>query len=157
MDLYIGAKKELEPFELNLTSTYVYYATSRDSLRELSYYEVKFGINSKITDASTSGVNIYYSPNYFEEVGQNLIFEYVASYEFSQFGSLRPTVIGEIGYQIGDRTSNGYNYGYYDIRLDFWASAKVITEIRFSDSFDVPYSCDGQCGKIFVLGLKIRN
>lgn len=138
----------------------------------IDYVEGKFGVSGNPIKELTTGVVVYYSPDYTLETGSGVTVEGTASYALPKIWKLDPAISGRLGYQHGDDLaykaliSNGdSSYLYWDVGVTFTLEKfafdfrYIDTDIAnnnavggFSDTF-----CKGavaQCDSAFVFSIK---
>jgi uncharacterized protein (TIGR02001 family) len=158
IDIYAGIKRQLGPVELDVGVIYYAYPSAFGFLEapatdasDLDYVEVKAGISGTLHQSLTGSFTIYYSPDYFGEVGENWVFEGTLTRELASFSGITPSLSGTLGYSEGDESDGGFDYWYWNIGVAFAFLEDFEFDLRYYDSFDVPASfgsctdvCDGR-------------
>jgi uncharacterized protein (TIGR02001 family) len=150
----VGYEKRIDRVEFEGTVFYVAYHGRDSNVYDLNYWEFKAGVSVHPTDMLKIGVNTYYSPNHYNQTGQNLVLEGVAKQYLPSFDMFKPSISGSIAYQEGDEKKHGIDYWFYNagVSLEFRDHYKL--DFRYYDTIDVPFSCDGICGSRFAASLK---
>jgi uncharacterized protein (TIGR02001 family) len=148
IDVYAGIKRQLGPIEWDLAVLYYAYPGAFGFPADLDYFEVKGAISGKLHDQLTGSFTIYYSPDYFGEVGENWVFEGTLTRELASFSGITPSLSGTLGYSEGDESDGGFDYWYWNIGVAFAFLEDFEFDLRYYDTIDVPNSfgsCSGVC------------
>jgi uncharacterized protein (TIGR02001 family) len=152
---YVGYQRELKGgVEFDAAIFYVAYGGVNTTGVSLNYWEFKTGVTKEILDKLKLGVNVYYSPNYEEESGNNWIFESKLEKTLPVIGIFTPSLSGSVSYQVGDTNRGGFDYGFYDVGMSFAFHKRYTIDFRYHDTFNVPFDCLGSCSQRVVAGLK---
>jgi uncharacterized protein (TIGR02001 family) len=186
LDLYAGIKPTWGSLNFDFGVIYYAYPGARDNFpsnpahlfRELDYVEIKAGVSGSPVKNLTTGVTVFYSPEYTSKQGDVWTVELAAAYELPKIWHATPTVGGLLGYQAGDFsladfaagratyvTANGKDdYLYWNVGLTL-AIEKLSLDFRYwgtdiSNSGPVAATnfCTGatfQCDDRFVVTAKI--
>jgi uncharacterized protein (TIGR02001 family) len=180
IDIYGGIKPVWGPVTFDLGLLYYAYPGARDTFagglagsNEIDYFEGKIGASMNPVTNLTTGVTVYYSPDYTLETGSVVSVEGTAAYVLPKIWIFDPSISGRIGFQHGDDiayknlTSNGSSsYLYWDAGLTLTVE-KLALDFRYVDT-DIANNnaaggfadnfCNGtvlQCGSAFVFSAKI--
>ena len=165
IDYYAGIKPVWGPVTFDLGVLYYTYPGANDEGVELDYVEVKVGASAQFIPKLTTGLTVFYSPEYTGEQGEVWTVEGAASYELPKFAMFTPTIGGVVGSSFGDVgdgfiTANGEDeYLYWNVGLSL-AVEKLTLDFRYwdSDISDAGGFCTGpvfQCDERFVFTAKI--
>jgi uncharacterized protein (TIGR02001 family) len=179
VDVYGGIKPVLGPVTFDLGVIYYAYPSANDKgplflqVREQSYIEGKLGVSASLIPKLTTGVTVFYSPQYTGGQGQVTTVEGTVAYEFPAFYKVVPTLSGTVGGVFGDAgdandpfiMANGKDsYTYWNVGMTFGLD-KLSIDLRYWDT-DIPNSgtilasdfCTGKlfgCDERFVATAKI--
>ncbi len=148
LDVYAGIKPVLGPvtFDLGFVS-YNYLGghdkgPRRNQVREQDYVELKAGASASLVPKLTTGVTLFYTPNYQQGQGSVFTVEGTAAYELPVFLRMTPTISGTIGGQFGDagNVKNPYvfangsdSYAYWNAGLTLGID-KLSVDFRYWDT-----------------------
>jgi uncharacterized protein (TIGR02001 family) len=155
LDIYAGAAPSFKGVDFLLMAMYADYPNASDSGAHFNFAEYRTGIKGHPSDYLETGFNIYYSPNYFADAGQNWILEGTLAYTLPKVASVTPVLSSAAGYQIGDHDRNGFNYWYWNTGVTLTYADRYKFDLRYHDTAMVPFSCSDQCGTRFVAGVKV--
>jgi uncharacterized protein (TIGR02001 family) len=166
IDLYAGFKPTWNGAEFDFGVIYYFYPGASDRAAELDMVELKAGVSGNLVPNLSTGVTVYWSPEYTGETGNTWTFEGTAGYQFHKVGVFTPTINGTLGVQFSDDAAwkaafaNGRDeYVYWNAGLDL-AVENINFDFRYWDT-NVSNSgafCDGpvfQCGAAFVFSVKV--
>jgi len=151
LDVYAGIKNRLGPVEWDVGVIHYAYPGSFgtvDSLgrrRDLDYTEIKGAVSGKLHDSLTGSFTVYYSPDYFGEVGDNWVFEGTLTRALTPFAGLQPSVSATLAYSEGDEGDGGYDYWYWNVGISFIFADYFEFDLRYFDTIDVPENLAGDC------------
>lgn len=126
MDWYGGIRPTWGPVTFDLGVLYYTYPGAGFKAPvftgpSFDYLEVKGGISGNLRKDWGAGFNIYWSPDYFGEVGNVWTFEGNTAYTLPKVGFFVPSISGVVGYQTGNddySAFNGFNnYWYWNAGL----------------------------------------
>ncbi len=179
IDIYGGIKPVWGPLTFDLGVLYYAYPGSIDTFNggvagsnRIDYVEGKFGVSANPVKELTTGIVVYYSPDYTLETGSVVTVEGTASYALPKIWKFDPAISGRLGYQHGDDLayksliSNGdSSYLYWDVGVTFTLE-KFAFDFRYIDT-DIANNnavggfadtfCKGavaQCDSAFVFSIK---
>ncbi|MGE0761179.1 MAG: TorF family putative porin, partial [Pirellulaceae bacterium] len=147
-DFYAGIKPVWGPVTFDLGVIYYAYPGGKDGgpainqFRELDYVEGKVGASVSLIPKLTTGVTVFYSPQYTGGQGEVVTVEGVAAYEFPAFFKIVPTLSGTLGGVFGDAgsindpfiTANGKDsYMYWNAGMTFGLD-KLSIDFRYWDT-----------------------
>lgn len=156
VDVYAGVRKKYNGVEFDFAVFYMAYPNAIDPFGNFDYWELKAGVSSYVREGLKLGINLYYSPDYFEETGDNWIFEAYFERALPKFWKFTPSITGLIAYQEGDESKGGYDYWYWDVGLVLAFHQHYKLDLRYHDTIDVPFGCDHLCDGRFVAALKAQ-
>ena len=186
MDWYMGIKPVVGPVTFDLGVIYYSYPGAVDGNPLISgkpfewdYVEGKLGASGQFVKNLTTGLTLFYSPEYTNKQGAVVTLEGAAAYELPKIGVFTPTVGGTLGVQWGDFSAAKFAAGkstYFAANGDssymYWnaglalAVDKLTLDFRYWDTnisnesataFATGY-CTGktfQCDERFVFTAKI--
>jgi uncharacterized protein (TIGR02001 family) len=166
LDLYAGIKPTWGKANFDFGVIYYTYPKAKDAGAELNYVELKAGVSAEILPKLTTGVTVYYSPDYTGETGNVWTVEGTAAYELPKVLVFTPSINGTLGYNTGDSSAyksviaNGDdNYLYWNAGLSL-AVNQLTLDFRYWDTniSDTGGFCSGkvlQCDERFVFSAKI--
>lgn len=154
IDLYAGVQKTINSVSFDLMLLYYAYPNAVDPLGEFNFWEIKAGVSGYVFDSLKLGFNIYYSPDYFEETGNNWIFELTSKKYLPHFWKFDPVLFASIAYQEGDEDEGGFDYWFWKagIALKFYDHYSF--EVHYVDTMDVPFACEDLCDGRLIAALK---
>jgi uncharacterized protein (TIGR02001 family) len=155
VEFYAGLKNKIRGVTVDVGAIYYAYPGSFGFPEDLDYYEVKGGISGEIHKDLTLGVNIYYSPDYFGEVGRNWVFEGFWKRNLPSFAGLQPSISGTLAYNSGEESKGGIDYWYWNAGISFVFADYFELDLRYFDTIDVPghIDCSQRCDGRFVARL----
>lgn len=178
VDWYAGIKPVLGPVTFDAGVIYYSYPGALDGgpvlgqVREQDYIELKLGASGSPVKNLTTGLTLFYSPQYTGGQGETITIEGTAGYELPKFYVFTPTLSGTLGSVIGDASdvkdpfvqANGKDsYLYWNVGLAL-AVDKLTLDFRYWDT-DIKNVgtvgtgfCTGrtfQCDERFVFTAKI--
>jgi uncharacterized protein (TIGR02001 family) len=171
IDYYAGIKPVLGPVTFDFGVLYYTYPGARDGglavgeVAEQDYVEVKVGASGQFIPNLTSGVTVFFSPEYTGEQGEVWTVEGALAYELPKVAMFTPTIGGVVGGVFGDVTdgfvsANGDDqYMYWNVGLAL-AVDKLTLDFRYWDT-DISNAgnfCNGavfQCDERFVFSAKV--
>lgn len=139
-DVYLGIKPVWGPVTFDFAVLgYLYPGSDEDSvgLGESNYLELKAGASITPFTNAALGVNVYYSPDTFGELGEQWSIEGNASYTFAAIGRFTPSVSGVVGTVIGDKDEGYFIDGLSDDEYVYWNVGLSVAVDKFT--FDVRY------------------
>ena len=167
VDLYGGIRPTWHGANFDFGVIYYFYPGATDRASELDMVEFKAGVSGTLAPNLTTGLTVFWSPEYTGETGSVWTFEGSAAYEFRKIGVFTPTVSGLLGWQTAGSSNweaafgNGRdNYLYWNAGLNL-AVDKLSFDFRYWDT-DVSSSgnfCNGpvfQCDSAFVFSVKVE-
>ena len=171
IDFYAGIKPVWGPVTFDFGVLYYTYPGAADGgvvvgeVPEADYVEIKVGASGQFIPKLTSGVNVYFSPEYTNEQGEVWTVEGALGYELPQVAMFTPTIGGVVGGVFGDATdgffsANGEDeYMYWNVGLSLVVE-KLTLDFRYwdTDIDDANNFCTGpvfQCDERFVFTAKI--
>jgi len=167
MNLYGGFKPTWGQYEFDFGVIYYFYPGASDAQGELDFVEFKAGVSTTFHEKLSTGLTVFWTPEYTGETGSVWTLEGAAGYEFNKVWVFTPSLTGTLGWQIGDNTAwestfgNGRdNYLYWNAGIEL-AVEKLTFDFRYWDT-NVSNSggfCDGpffQCGSAFVFSAKVE-
>jgi uncharacterized protein (TIGR02001 family) len=166
IDWYGGITPTWGPATFDFGVIYYSYPGASDALAELDYVELKAGVSGNIHKDLTTGLTLYWSPEYTGATGSVFTLEGSAGYAFHKVWVFAPTISGVLGYQTGNNAgwkaafANGdSNYLYWNAGLELGVEALTF-DFRYWDT-DVSNTggfCTGavfQCDSAFVFTAKV--
>jgi len=153
IDTYAGIKATIPntPVEVDLGVIYYAYPQGEDPTAELDFVEFKLGASATLLPNLSTGVTVFYSPDYTLEVGENWVFEATAEYTLPQVGIFSPSISGTYGYQEGDEADGGVDYQYYNAGLTLGFMEKFALDVRYWDTDgDALANCKDVCDERIV-------
>ena len=116
VDLYLGITPEWGPLSFDFGGIYYMYPSGKDNflndgVREYDFFELKAGVSATFVPNLTTGLTVYYSPDYTNEQGPVTTIEGSVEYELPKMWVFTPTVGGTVGTSIGDFDLNAFNAG----------------------------------------------
>ena len=150
-DLYIGARPVVEGINLDLGIVRYGYASS-PSDANYAYWEGKIAASKAIGNATVGGA-VYYSPEYFGEVGNAYYVEANGAYVLP----IKATVSGALGYQAFDEDKTGIDgYATWNIGVTYPVTPHIGVDVRYSgtESKATDFYSDKFAGDRFVASLK---
>jgi uncharacterized protein (TIGR02001 family) len=178
IDWYAGIKPVLGPVTFDLGVIYYTYPGALDGgvalgqVREQDYVELKLGASGSPFKNLTTGVTLFYSPQYTGGQGETITVEGTVGYELPKFYVFTPTISGTLGSTFGDASDakdpfvqgNGEDsYLYWNAGIAL-AVDKLTLDFRYWDT-DIKNNgtvasgfCTGtvfQCDQRFVFTAKI--
>jgi uncharacterized protein (TIGR02001 family) len=174
VDYYVGIKPVWGPVTFDLGVIYYTYPGANDGgaavgeVPEADYVEIKLGASGQLIPKLTTGLTVFYSPEYTNEQGEVWTVEGALAYELPKIGVFTPTLGGVIGGVFGDAT-DGFFSGNGDDEYMYWnvgvalAVDKLTLDFRYWDTnIDnngaVAGYCTGaafQCDERFVFTAKV--
>jgi uncharacterized protein (TIGR02001 family) len=161
IDWYAGVTPTWGPASFDFGVIYYSYPGAGDRGGELDYVELKAGISGNIHQNLSTGLTLYWSPEYTGETGSVWTLEGSAGYDFHKVWVFTPTINGVLGWQTGDDAAwkgvfaNGdSSYLYWNAGLALAVEALTF-DFRYWDT-DVSNTggfCTGavfQCDSAFV-------
>jgi uncharacterized protein (TIGR02001 family) len=150
LDVYGGIKRKLGPIEWNLGIIGYLYPGSYgvvvdDERRDLDYMEVYGSISGDLHTSLNGSFTIYYSPDYFGEVGDNWVFEGTLTRKLGAIAGVDPSLSATLGYSEGDESDGGYDYWYWNAGFSFIFAEYFEFDLRYFDTIDVPEDLAGDC------------
>ena len=167
IDYYAGVKAEIPgtPVSVDLGAIYYTYPNAWDdrtyldltgaaiTTTEFDYWEIKLGLSANLMPNLSTGLTVYYSPDYFAETGENWVIEGTAEYTLPQVAIFTPAISGTIGYQDGDVADGGFDYYYYNAGISLGFLEKFSLDVRYWNT-DIQTagtpSCSGVCDERIV-------
>ncbi len=177
IDVYAGIKPKWGPVTFDFGVIYYIYPGARDAgaarnqVGELDYVEGKVGASVSLVPNLTTGVTVFWSPEYTGKQGSVTTVEGTASYELPKIGRIVPTIGGTLGSSFGDArdasspftAANGKDsYLYWNAGLTLGLD-KLSIDFRYWDT-DIPNTgtntnwCTGKvfgCDEVFVATAKV--
>ncbi len=105
----MGIKPVVGPVTFDLGVIYYSYFGAKDGNPAISgkpfewdYVELKAGASVSPVKNLTTGVTLFYSPEYTNKQGSVFTLEGTAAYELPKFGMFTPTIGGTLGSSFGD-------------------------------------------------------
>ncbi|MBN2128477.1 MAG: hypothetical protein JW741_03240 [Sedimentisphaerales bacterium] len=134
MDWYGGIRPVWHDITFDFGSIYYSYPGASYFVTggpQLNYWELKAGLSGNIHKDWVAGLNVYWSPDYFNETGRAWTIEGNSAYTFHKVGFFTPVLSGVLGYQDGNSNAyliaNGFsNYWYWNAGL-----ALVVDNLTF--------------------------
>jgi uncharacterized protein (TIGR02001 family) len=165
IDYYVGIKPVWGPVTFDLGVLYYTYPGASDAGAELDYVEIKVGASGQFIPNLTTGVTVFYSPEFGGEQGEVWTVEGAVAYELPKVAMFTPTIGGVLGAAFGDvgdgfLAANGEDdYLYWNIGLTLVVD-KLTLDFRYwdTDIDDTGGFCTGatfQCDERFVFTAKI--
>jgi uncharacterized protein (TIGR02001 family) len=151
LDIYAGIKRKLGPIEWDLGVIHYAYpgafgtVDATGAQRDLDYTEIKGAISGELHQSLTGSFTVYYSPDYFGEVGDNWVFEGTLTRKLASFAGLEPSLSATLAYSEGDEGDGGYDYWYWNAGVSFIFSDYFEFDLRYFDTIDVPENIAGDC------------
>lgn len=154
IDWYLGIKPKWGPATFDLGVIYYSYPGAADGNPLISgkpyewdYVEGKFGVSGSLVQNLTTGITLFYSPQYTNKQGSVFTLEGTAAYELPKFIGATPTLSGTLGSQWGDFSNdklvallptffaaNGEsNYLYWNLGLALTFD-KITIDFRYWDT-----------------------
>ncbi len=155
LDVYAGAAPSFRGVDFLLMAMYVDYPDSNDPGSHFNFAEFKAGVKGHLLQHVEAGFNIYYSPNYFADTGENWILEGTLAYALPKIAQVSPVLSSAVGYQAGDGARNGFNYWYWNTGLALTYAERYKFDLRYHDTAMVPFHCGDQCAGRIVAGIKV--
>ncbi len=174
LDLYAGIKPTWGRLNFDFGVIYYMYPGARDKAPyvtlELDYVELKAGVSTSPFQNLTTGVTVFYSPEYTGKQGAVTSVEGAIAYELPKFGAFTPTIGGLLGASFGD-VNDGFvaangddSYMYWNIGLSLGVDALTLdfrywdTDISNAAGQTSCFSGGGpvfQCDERFVASAKV--
>jgi uncharacterized protein (TIGR02001 family) len=166
IDYYGGIRPTWGAATFDFGVLYYSYPGADDQLGTLSYLELKAGVSGQLVKNLSTGVAMYWSPNYSGETGSTWTAEGTAGYTFHKVGPFVPSLTGALGVEwSGDQAwQNLYANGAGS--YVYWNAGLILAVDNMS--FDFRYwdtnvnndnnFCNGpvfQCGGAFQFGVKV--
>jgi uncharacterized protein (TIGR02001 family) len=166
IDWYGGITPTWGPANFDFGVLYYTYPGANDFAGNLDYVELKAGVSGALHQNLTTGLVVYWSPDYSGETGSVWTLEGKAAYEFHKLAMFTPTIDGLIGYETGNNVNwkavfaNGSSsYVYWNAGLAL-AVDNITFDFRYWDT-NISNSggfCTGplfQCDSAFVFTAKV--
>ena len=174
IDYYAGVKAEIPgtPVSVDLGAIYYTYPNAWDNRTyvsgnpaiiaaaanpvttpEFDYWEIKLGLSANLMPNLSTGLTIYYSPDYFGETGENWVIEATAEYTLPQVAIFTPAISGTFGYQDGEQSDGGVDYIYYNAGISLGFMEKFSLDVRYWGTDNQNFaagSCSGICDERIV-------
>jgi uncharacterized protein (TIGR02001 family) len=172
VDLYAGIKPTWGPLNFDFGVIYYAYPGARDGAGSLwfeqDYVELKAGVSGSPFKNLTTGLTVFYSPDYNNESGNAWTIEGVAAYELPKLGPITPTLSGTLGTTLFENLALAQRYNtamgddaylYWNVGMAF-AVDKLTLDFRYWDtdmSGGTPCSNPTglQCDERFVFSAKV--
>lgn len=165
VDYYAGIKPTWGPLNFDFGVIYYSYPGSiNPGGLELDYVELKAGVSASPFDKFTTGLAVFYSPDYTLESGATWTIEGTAAYEFRKIGPIVPTLSGTLGTTLFDSSTDAVNffganedsYLYWNVGMSF-AVDKLTFDFRYWDTnLDATnYSLPDLADERFVFSAKV--
>lgn len=167
VDLYAGLRPKWGTAIFDFGAIYYWYPVGNDLLVPLNYVELKAGVGGEIVDNLTTGVTVYWSPDFSAGTGSVWTIEGAAAYAFHQVGIFTPSLSGTFGYETGSETdwktlfANGDDsYLYWNAGLTL-AVGGISFDFRYWDTnlSNAGDFCTGaffQCDAQFAFTTKVQ-
>ena len=153
LDLYAGITPKLGPVSFDLGVLWYLFPNADDDapnpalgLNEYDFVELKLGASVSPVKNLTAGVTWYYSPDFFNEVGDAHAIEGSLSYEFPQVWVVTPSISGTYGTQLFSDVSGDYQYWNAGLGL---AAGNLSLDFRYWDT-DISGGLGGLADERFV-------
>ena len=85
----------------------------------------------------STGLTVFYSPEYTGEIGENWVIEATAEYTLPQIAIFTPAISGTYGYQEGEESDGGFDYQYYNVGLSLGFMEKFSLDVRYWGTQDL--------------------
>lgn len=166
IDWYGGITPTWGPASFDFGVIYYTYPAATDFAAELDYVELKAGVSGEIRDNLSTGLTVYWSPEYTAATGSVWTLEGSAGYEFQKIAVFTPTISGVLGYQTGDNAgwkaafANGSgSYTYWNAGLELGVE-NLSFDFRYWDTnvSNAGGFCTGtifQCDSAFAFTAKV--
>jgi len=101
VDLYGGIRPTWGGAVFDLGAIYYWYPVGNDLLVPLNYVELKAGVSGELIDRLSTGLTVYWSPDFSAGSGSVWTIEGNAGYTFHDVGVFTPSITGALGYETG--------------------------------------------------------
>jgi uncharacterized protein (TIGR02001 family) len=135
IDWYGGITPTWGPATFNFGVIYYNYPGAGDFLTELDYVELKAGVSGTLHQNLTTGITVYWSPEYTAETGSVWTIEGAAGYEFHKVHIFTPSITGVLGYQTGDEAAWKALFANGDDNYLYWNAGLVLAVDNISFDF----------------------
>lgn len=155
LEIYAGVKNKIRGVTVDVGAIYYAYPGSFGFPEDIDYYEVKAGVSTDLHKALNAAFTVYYSPDYFGEVGRNWVFEGTLKRTLPKFAGLEPSISGTLAYNAGEESKGGIDYWYWNAGVSFLFAEYFELDLRYFDTIDVPsfIDCSHRCDGRFVARL----
>lgn len=153
VDFYAGIRPMLGPAEFDLGVIYYTYPGASDLPGgEFNYVEIKAAASVPVTDMLTASATIFYSPEFFGEVGAAAAFEgaleIALPHDFA--------ISGTLGRQtFSNNVLAGANYTYWNIGAS-WTYEMVTLDVRYWDTNLPGAACANVCDERVVGSISVE-
>jgi uncharacterized protein (TIGR02001 family) len=152
---YAGAAPAYGDASFLLMAMFTAYPDANYAGSHFNYAEFRAGVKGHVLDYIDTGFNVYYSPDYFANSGENWVVEGTLAYTLPKISTVTPALSSAAGYQMGDDVRNGFNYWYWNTGITLTYAGHYMLDVRYHDTAGVPFSCTDQCGTRLVAGIKV--
>jgi len=152
IDLYLGVRPVWGSINFDFMALYyvlpgLELVPPGDPKQDLNYVEFKAAASTTVLTDLTLGVNVWYSPDYFNFLGEETAVEGTLSKPLGKFLRSDWTVSGLLGYQMYDFKESGLSdYTYWNLGLTAAFHTNYSIDVRYHDT-DLTAIKDLNCGK----------
>jgi uncharacterized protein (TIGR02001 family) len=135
IDWYGGFRPEWHGATFDFGVIYYNYPGAGDPAGELDYVELKAGVSGSPIQNLTTGLIVYWSPEYTGETGSVWTIEGSAGYTFRQIGVFTPSITGVLGYQTGDDAAWQALFANGDDSYLYWNAGLLLAVDKITFDF----------------------